>query len=178
MVWSCATRKPTGWDQRGDKRHRTPGESALTKHLVAWAAQTWKGHKTQAQPSLCLCGVLENLNLSGLDLGNARNPGPALDSSLQSNLEPEQCRPGKHTHREQGQPQHGPDAASTPHTRQWYLFAVFLPPHGTTEQVSLNKWPPLPPCVRVEITHWRDFQTEEAKINKEGTALEVTGATD
>ena len=36
-----------------------------------------------AQLSLCLCGVPKklNLNLSGLVLGNAHNPGPALDSS-------------------------------------------------------------------------------------------------
>ena len=54
-----------------------------------------------------------------------------------------------------------------------------IPPHNTTEQVSLNKWPPLPSCVRAEIRHWGDLRTEEAKINKEeGTALEVTGATD
>ena len=52
--------------------HRPPGESARAKHLVVWAAQTWE-HKTQAQPSLCLCGVPENLNLSSLDLGNACN---------------------------------------------------------------------------------------------------------
>ena len=57
----------------------------------------------QAQPSLCLCGIPECLNLSGLDLGSAYNPGPASDSSWQSNLEPEQCRQGKHTRREQGQ---------------------------------------------------------------------------
>ena len=57
-----------------------------------------------AQPILCLCGVLENPNLTSLDLENAQNPGPTLDSSLQSNLEPEQCRPGKHTHRELGKP--------------------------------------------------------------------------
>ena len=55
--------------------------SVLTKHLVTWAAWTWEGHKTQAQPSMCLCGVPENLNLSSLDLGSACNPGPALDSS-------------------------------------------------------------------------------------------------
>ena len=42
----------------------------------------------QAQPSLRLCGVPENLNLSGLDLGSAYNPGLASDSSWQSNLEP------------------------------------------------------------------------------------------
>ena len=37
----------------------------------------WGRHKTQAQPSLCLCGVPKNLNLSGLGLGSARNSGPA-----------------------------------------------------------------------------------------------------
>ena len=62
-------------------RRTAPGESALAKHLVTRAAGTWEGHKTQAQPSLCLCGVPEDLNLSGLDLGSARNPGPALDSA-------------------------------------------------------------------------------------------------
>ena len=34
-------------------------------------------HKTQAQPSLPLCEVPKNLNLSGLGLGSARNSGPA-----------------------------------------------------------------------------------------------------
>ena len=47
----------------------------------------------QAHSSLHLCGEPENLNLSGLDLGRALNPGPASDSSWQSNLETEQCRP-------------------------------------------------------------------------------------
>ena len=84
--------------------HRPPAESALTKHQVTEAAQTWEGHKMQAQPSLCLCGVPENLNLGVLDLGSARNPGPTSDSSRQSNLEPEQCRLGKHTHRERAKP--------------------------------------------------------------------------
>ena len=37
--------------------------------------------QTQAQLNLCLCGVPENLNLSGLDLGNPHNPGPTLESS-------------------------------------------------------------------------------------------------
>ena len=48
-------------------------------------------------PSLYPCRVPENLNLSGLDLESAQNAGPTLDSTLQSTLEPEQCRPGKHT---------------------------------------------------------------------------------
>ena len=79
------------------------GTTTRTKDLVIWAAQTWNGCKTQAQPSLCFCGVPENLNLSGLDLGRACKPGPASDSSRQSNIEPEQCRLGKHTGRKRGQ---------------------------------------------------------------------------
>ena len=55
--------------------------TALTKHLVTRAAQTCDGHKMQAQPSLHLCGVPKNLNLSSLELGTACNPGPASDSS-------------------------------------------------------------------------------------------------
>ena len=58
---------------------------------------------------------------------------------LQSNLEPEQCRLGKHTSRVWVQTQCGLDTVGTPYTRQWYLFAAFLPPHSTTEQVSLKK---------------------------------------
>ena len=61
----------------------------------------------QAQLSLRLCGVPEYLNLSGLDLGSAYNPGPASDSSWQGNLEPEQCRQRKHTWCEWGQAQCG-----------------------------------------------------------------------
>ena len=38
---------------------------------------------------VCFCGVPKYLNLSGLDLGNAYNPGLASDSSRQSNLEPD-----------------------------------------------------------------------------------------
>ena len=63
-------------------RCTAPAESALSKHLVARAAQI--GEQTQAQQSLCLCGVPENLNLSGVDLGSARNAGPALDSSCRA----------------------------------------------------------------------------------------------
>ena len=92
----CAPRKPRGWDQGGNKRHHPPGKSVLNKHLVTCATWTWEGHKTQAQPNLCLCGVPENLNLRGLDLGSACKPGPASDSSRQSNLESEHCRRKTH----------------------------------------------------------------------------------
>ena len=100
-------------------------------------------------------------------------------SARQSTLEPEQCRPRKHTPLWTGANPVWSYTASTPHTDQRYLFPVFLPPHNTTEQVNLNKWPPLPPCVRVEIRHGSDLQTEETKINKEeGTTLKVPGAAD
>ena len=116
--------------------HLPPGERVLTKHLVTWAAWTWEGHKTQAQPSLCLWGLPKCLNLSGLDLGGACSPGPALDGSWQSNLEPDQCGQGGYMRREWRQAQCGWGTAST---CQCYLFAASLPPHSTTEQVSLKK---------------------------------------
>ena len=58
-----------------------PEESVVAKHLVTWAARTWEGHKTQAQPSLCLGGLPKTLNLRGLDLGSTCNSGLTLDSS-------------------------------------------------------------------------------------------------
>ena len=46
--------------------------------------------------------------------GKAYNSGLASDSSWQSNLEPKQCRLGKHTRHEQGQAQGGGDTESIP----------------------------------------------------------------
>ena len=57
----------------------------------------------EGQPSLRLCGAPQNLNLSRLDLGSARKPWPTL-VPLQSYLEPEQYRLGKHTRCERGKP--------------------------------------------------------------------------
>ena len=98
---------------------------------------------------------------------------------LQITVEPEQCRSEKDMPPWAVPNQCCPYTASTPHTCQWHLFAVSLHANNTTEQVSLNKWPVSPPCVRAKIIYWRDLQTEEAKINNdEGTTLKVTGATD
>ena len=75
---------------------------------------SWVLHKMPTQLSLCLCGLPKNLNLSGLDLGSARNPGLApcrATWSLSSvDWESTLC--------EQGQTQCGQDTANTPHTRQ------------------------------------------------------------
>ena len=118
------------------RRPAPPGEIELAKHLVTWATRTWEGHKTQAQPSLCLWGLPECLDLSGLNLGGACSPGAASDGSRWSNLEPEQCGQGGYTRHEPGQTQCGWGTAST---CQCYLFAASLPPHSATEQVSLKK---------------------------------------
>ena len=61
--------------------HPSPGESALTKHLGRLSCSDLGRAQNAGQPSLHLCGVPENRNLSGLDLGSACNPGPILDSS-------------------------------------------------------------------------------------------------
>ena len=140
------------------------GAAVIAKHLVTWAARTWDRHKTQAQPRALLWSTREpeTKKLRGLDLGNAGNPGPASDSSWQSNLEPEQCRLGKHTRHEWGQTQCGWNTVSTPHIRQWYLFAVFLPSHSTTEQVSLKKVTTTTPLV----SGWKSDTEESSKQKK------------
>ena len=78
-------------------------ESALDKHLVIKAAQIWEGKThthththTHDQVSPCPCGIPENLNLSGLVVGNAKNSGAALDSTPKVHLETEQYRSGNH----------------------------------------------------------------------------------
>ena len=135
------------------------------------------------------------------ELGRAQNAGPMESAPLRTTRvpEPEWLRPGRcmqpraglrrflaeqHrawamwaggcTCREWRQAQCGWDTAST---RQCYLSTTSLPPHSATEQVSLKESVHhLPLCVRAEIRHWRDQQTEEAKT--EGIALEVTGVID
>jgi len=187
-----------------EETHSTP-ETALVAHPGNWAAGN--GKVIRCTTHLKQWAHQAPCRLSCSDLRTAQNAGQTESGPLWNTREPEpeKLRPGKCMqpraclgefpwrvtsslssvdqesthHRELGQIQCGPDTASTPHTCQWYLFAVFLPPHNTTEQVSLSKWPTLPPSVRAETRHWKDLQTEEAKINKEeGTTLEVTDATD
>ena len=112
-------------------------------------------HKMQPQLSLRLCGVPENLKLQ-LRRGKCTQlqPAPCRATWSLSSVD------GESTHREQGQTQCGRNTASIPHTRQWHLSAVPLPPHSTTEQANLSKRPPPPTCVRAEIRHCRDLQTE------------------
>ena len=152
-----------GWDCGGDKAHHIRGE---------WARQSpgclsclGRGrHKTQAQPSLCFCGVSKNWN--------HRQPRA---SSLWRSLEPEQCRRGKHSPLVGANPVWLEHCRSSPHTP--VIFVCSAPPSPQHDWTSEPKQETtFPACVRVEIRHWRDQQTE-AKYTK-ATASEVTGATD
>ena len=74
---SCDTPgKLSGWDRGGDKMHRPPGTGCSSSTWLPELLRPGKGtnlYSTHSGP--------ENLNLSSLDLGSARNPGPALDRS-------------------------------------------------------------------------------------------------
>ena len=150
-------------------------DSLLTKTswgsvvFLVWAARTWEGHKTQAQPSLRLWGLPECLNLSGLDLGGASSPGPATDGFWQSSVGGEAtCAMSR------GRPSVA--EALQAHASLIYLQCPSLP------TARLNKWAlkkkkkgvhHRPLCMRVEIRYWRDQQTEDTIT--EGTSLEATG---
>ena len=188
---------------RGDTGHTWDG--ALAAHPGNWVAGT--GEVIKTPDHLGQCAHQAPGLLSSLDLGRAQNAWPTQSVASWSTWEPEpeQLRPGKcakpRAHFGQfpcratwslssvdqeststvswGKPSVILTLRALPTHSSDYLFVLFLPPHSTTERVSLNKWPPSPPCVMVEIRHWRDLQIEEAKKSKEeGNALEVTGVTD
>ena len=159
------------------KTHRPSGKGhSPSTQLSEWLGPE-KGTKHTAHLGLCPCGAPENL--SSLDRGSAWNKGPTGESALAEHAGARAAWTwGVHAASGWGNPAWSVRCEHSPHMLAAFVW-VSLPLHITTEQVSLNKGPPLPPRVRVEIRHWRDLETEEAKINKEGrTALEVTGATD
>ena len=158
----CTPRKPSGRDGAGDKLQQLCSTNTWSPELLRPGKGTNTG-PTKYVP-LWSTRVPEPERLRP---GKCIQPRAGLRQfqvEQELKLELKQCRQGKHTRREWGQTQCGWDSAST---RQCYLFAVFLPPHSTTEQASLKKCPPPPPWVRAEIRHWRDQQTEEAKTNRE-----------
>ena len=76
----CVPRKPRGWDQGGDDALPTWGECSHQAPGCLSCSDLGSA-QMQAQLSLCLCGILKKLNMNSLDLRNAQNPGPTLDSS-------------------------------------------------------------------------------------------------
>ena len=145
------TRKPSRRDGRGDKSQ----QPCLPN---TWAARTWEGHRMQAQSSLRLWGLPECLSLSDLDLGGACSPGQALDGSGQSNLKPKLCAPRA-----------GAGPVWLRHCEHMpVLFVCSVPPSPQCNWTSEPKKSVHhhPPCVRVEIRHWRDQQTEKDKTEE------------
>ena len=142
-------------------------------------------------------------HLSCSDLGRAQNVGPTESAPLRTTWvpEPEQLiRPGRCM-----QPRAGLGWFPVEQHRAWavwagrahmlwaragpvwlryckhmpVLFVCSIPPstqRNWTNEPKKKSVHHRPPCVRAEIRHWRDQQTEEAKT--EGTALKVAGAID
>ena len=99
--------EPSSRDGGGDESQQLPSPNTWSPELLG------PGKGTKRRPNqVCASedfnsSAPEYLNLSGLDLGGACSPGPASDGSRWSNLEPELCGQGGHTHREWGQAQCG-----------------------------------------------------------------------
>ena len=129
----------TGWDRGGEKAHHTRGECAHQAPGCLSCSDRGR-HKMQTQPSLHFCGVPENLNLSGLGLGSARNSGPAPWRAAWSPSSVD----GESTHALSGGK---PSVAGTLRVLPTQASEICLqrpPPRSTTEQVNLNKRPPPP----------------------------------
>ena len=172
-----AFRKLTTGTGEVHKMHSPPGTVSLWSIQLPEQLRPAKGTKCTAHLGLWPCRAFNSLR--GLDLGGAWKTRPTWDSVLMELLG---------TWAAWIQEIHatlGSGKSSVVHPLralpicQWYLFALPLPLHSTAEQMSLNKWPPPPPHVRVEIRHWKGLQEEEVKTSKEGgTTLEVTSAID
>ena len=70
------TQKTSGWDWGGDKSQPSTGGDYAYQGTGHLSSSDLERVQTQAQPSLHLCGVPENLNLSSLDLEVHANHGP------------------------------------------------------------------------------------------------------
>ena len=97
-----------GWGALHPGRVR-PSSSWLPE-LLGWGRQ-----KTQAQPSLRVCGGPENLNLSSFGLGSEGNSGPAPYRAAWNPVWPEHC-------------------GSSPHRPMTFVCSAPLP------TAQLNKW--------------------------------------
>ena len=102
----CTPKKLSGCDGGDDKTQPSTGgdcDHQAPGHLRCSDLRQAQNAGPTKSALLWSTREPETKKQRGLDLGNAGNPGPASDSSRQSNLEPEQCRLGKHTRREWGQ---------------------------------------------------------------------------
>ena len=127
----CTPRKPSSREGGGDKLQQPRPPNTSSPELLDLGRAQNAG-PTESVP-LRTTRVPEP---EWLRPGRCMQPRAGLRRFRRSNLEPEQCGQGGHTHGERGQAQYGQDMVST---RQCYLFAASLPPHSATEQVSLKK---------------------------------------
>ena len=160
-----SARSVTAWHQlpRGDTQHTRDG--TLMAHLGHWAAGTMEETKTHGPPGTVHSPSTWLHELLGPGKDKKRTPnqvralaeclrtwiwaaqtwevnktqGPHGTVPMQSNLEPEQCRPGKHMPPWAGANPCGPYTMNTPYTCQWYLFAVFLK-RWEYQTTSLPSW--------------------------------------
>ena len=173
--WLTSARRVAAWDQlpRGDTWHLKWCHCSAPKTPSTWDQG---GDSDTRTANLGQCARQAPGHLSCSDLGRAQNACPTGSVPLWSTKEPTWFRPGKcmkcRVHLGQWpcrlpwslssvdpwstccfglwQAQCGPYAETTPPTPDICLQCPFLP---TTEQVSLNKWPPSPPSVRAKIRH-------------------------
>ena len=89
----CTPRKPSGWDGGGDKAQPPPGGDC-TRQAPGHVSYSDPGRAQNTGPTKSApWGSTQEPEPEQLRPGKCTNPGPASDSSPQSNLEPEQCRP-------------------------------------------------------------------------------------
>ena len=115
---SCTPRRLSGRDKEGDKSQPSTGGDCARQapgHLSC--SDLGRAQNAGPTKSAPLWSTQEP-EPEWLRPGNCMQPRPTSNSSWQSNLEPEQCRLGKHTCHERGPTLCGQDTASTPHTRQ------------------------------------------------------------
>ena len=104
----CTPIKPSNWDGGGDKTHPPPSRGDCVLQATGHLSCLDLGRAQNRGPtkSAPLWSTQEP-EPEWLRPGNCMQPRPTSNSSWQSNLEPEQCRLGKHTHHELGEAQCG-----------------------------------------------------------------------
>ena len=156
-----------GWGCRGIRR-TAPGRAHPSS---SWLPELlgWGKHRTQAQLSLSWWSTQKPES-------ERLRPGKCMQlraRSLESSLEPEQCRWGKHSLQAGANPVWPEHCQCSPHMPVTFVCSA---PPSPQHHANLNKRPPPPTCLRAEIRHWRDLQTEAEETK--GTTSAGTGATD
>ena len=163
------------WMSRTREMHNVHGPFGTVRLPRTWSSEWFrpgKGTKRPAHLGLCPCRTPENM--SGLNLRSAKDAGATWDSALAEHAGAWAAWAPPWTLATPMWPSHW---KHSPHIPAVFVSSdPFFPQNNWTSE--LNEVATFTPCVRVEIRQWRDLQTEEAKINKEGKAtLGVTGAT-